>query len=184
MLTLLRPEPHPRGSPAPLTAGEGRTAEALLLCADQLLSRCTFGWALGAGGRVADCGRVRALSGTPLKLPFSGCASSPSKGVSCNSWGLNLLGSCWVPSLYRPHQKPPASFLGGKMKHREAHRLVQPQPCRPPPHPLAGGGMGLTAQCLQAAWIVSQRPGHGHQARLAALQGPIPGFALHGLALH
>lgn len=63
-------------------------------------------------------------------------------------------------------------------------------PCRPggrsqtPCHPPAHWGAGLTTQILHAAWVVRQRPAHGHKAGPATLLWLVWGQALHGRALH
>lgn len=53
-----------------------------------------------------------------------------------------------------------------------------------PPARLAGWGPGLTAQHFRAARVVGPRPGHSHEAGLAALQGRVLGLALQRGALH
>lgn len=117
------PKQHPESSPRPpLTAAEGRAAAALLLDGGQLLSWPTCRGALGAAGRVADCGEAerRVLLGglaLPTQLVPNVTGFPMLEPKKYLSRGLTTqCGPSGFPSLVLPQglgrPRSPASFLG------------------------------------------------------------------------
>ena len=171
MLSACRAAPRPRHPPpSPETHCSGRWGNSHPPpgCGPASLPAHTQ---VGSGGTCLHC-RLRESQGVAGGVPAPSSHHCGSQGNIAPCWTREVLstgvdGSLWpfwatlchLPSLpqdpawYQGHQRPPASFLGGKVKDREApHLRIQPQPShRTPRH-----------SCLPARWPM---PGTGPPTR-------------------
>lgn len=152
---------------------------------------------LPSGPASSQCNRV-SPQGFPWWLTSLWPFWIPSRSSTVPSLALpKPLGRPEVGSLVFRWKKegsgaPSPSQWSGGVQPGRCGPAVPCRHCRPVvstllrslPTRLACEGAGLTAQRLWAAGVVGQGPGHGQEARPAALQGPILGLALHRDALH
>lgn len=128
MLTLCRPSPtpeNPQHSSRQLKVGQQSPSSWV---ATSSSPGTHLGGLWGQVVVLQTVGESGRCQGHPCSSPFL-AVPAHSLGeflatVIFFSWGLNLLSSCWVPSLYPATPEATSLILGRKMKHQEAHQLV------------------------------------------------------------